>query len=340
MKLNIPNLDANNVIEYCEYLDEIEFFKEDHLICNYGSMSTFNPFGMLVMGSKIREIISTYSNIKHSDEMYDKHTYAGTMGYFQSVDTGYGKKPGEALGSKNYIPLTKIELKDFEEDKAFLTEHIGFSIERHSERLANVLSRGNEELCNLVTFMIREMMRNVIEHSESETLWFSGQAWEQKGIVEIALVDEGIGIFESLKSNPYYSRLIDCSHKKAIMMSLLPGVTEAFKKKMDDDVWSNSGYGLFMVSELCKKLDGEFVLLSGESAIIIDKEKIRYKKSAFKGTAICMKINTSKAFSVRNIKSEIIKSGELKAKKMKNIALDSASAASKTISMSKLFYDE
>lgn len=335
MKLKIPDLTATNVIDFSYDIQNKNFELEKRVIYDYASMSTFEPFGMLVMSSIIRNIVNNNPDCIHSDINFKEHTYAGTMGYFKSVYQDFGKKPGEALGSNKYIPMTKININTIRKESE--TEHMGETIERKSKQLAKVFSCGNNELEYLLTYMIREIMRNIVEHSSSSVIWFAGQHWPTKNLVEIAILDEGIGIAESLSKNLYYRKLIS-SEKQAIRLSMLPGVTKAFtKKKIESyDVWENSGYGLYVTSQLCNDLAGSFIILSGNASISLSNCKYEYKKAHFDGTAIRMEINTSNIENFEIKMKEIIKNGEKKAKTMKNLALEKASSASKSLNISNL----
>lgn len=54
-----------------------------------------------------------------------------------------------------------------------------------------------------LTYSVRELMRNVVEHSEAKQFGICAQYWPTKGRVEVAILDRGIGLRESLKNNPH-----------------------------------------------------------------------------------------------------------------------------------------
>ena len=51
-----------------------------------------------------------------------------------------------------------------------------------------------------MTYLIREILRNIPEHAEESSAWICGQYWNDQ-TAEIAIVDEGIGIKKSLQRN-------------------------------------------------------------------------------------------------------------------------------------------
>ena len=80
----------------------------------------------------------------------------------------------------------------------------GDLIEREACRLATVLT-ADKQAQYLRTYILRELMRNVPEHSGADDLWVCGQHWID-GDAEIAIIDEGIGIKESLYKKDVYKR--------------------------------------------------------------------------------------------------------------------------------------
>jgi hypothetical protein len=51
-----------------------------------------------------------------------------------------------------------------------------------------------------------------------------------------------------------------------LQWSLKAGISQSFQpsqKNKEDEIWSNSGFGLYMVSQICKELNGSFGLASG-----------------------------------------------------------------------------
>ncbi|MCX7827997.1 MAG: hypothetical protein N2315_02190 [Thermanaerothrix sp.] len=183
---------------------------------------------------------------------------------------------------------------------------------------------------------MREMIRNIPEHSEAGEVWHCAQYWPSKNKVELSLLDEGIGIYESLSSNSIYSNAIS-SDKDALELSLRPGVSRKFspntgKQNVYDDFWKNSGYGLYMASQICANLGGSFLIASGSSALRMEGCRgainIKCIQTNFSGTAIQMIIDTRYIGRYGNIKTNILKKGEGLAKNSIN-ALRSASTSSR-----------
>ena len=307
MEILIPsNLDFKSLITF-SFPDCNE--EDDEYIYNYESMSTVEPFGMLLMGSKIRSFKNNTPNAIHRNIInYHNSTYAGNMGYFYSIGEEYGRGPGELGGNNNYIPIKKLDIK-----KSYLESlNIGKEIYCYLEdevagRLATVLSRGNKELYYGLKYCITEILRNVYEHSKSNDLWYAGQYWPSKDMIEIAILDEGIGIMESLRHNRRHNIK---NNLEAIKLSLLPGVSKSICHKKSSKIYENIGYGLYMLKGICEKV-GNFAICSGDTALYISSNQYRdFNIQPIKGTIIRLRIRPSKCIETEKMIREIALEGD------------------------------
>ncbi len=331
---NIRELNSDNAMEMPLALDAIELSNPFIIDIN---LKWVQPFGMLVASKAIKEFRNAHPDIDFQLRYNDNSSafsYAGHMGFFKSISESLdiGKMPGEALGNSRYIPITKINLTEIHKKEIDSGHFIamGDAIENEATRLANVLSNGNIELRKLLTYLIREILRNIPEHSESNDAWICGQSWAD-GSAEIAIVDNGIGIKDSLQKNIVHSQYIH-SDEDALQCALKAGISKAFRPdrgNSSDDVWSNSGFGLYMVSQICATLNGSFNIISGNKYIKINsKYEFEIGESQFNGTGIKIYFNTRNTIKADEIIRKVAKKGENQAKSIKN-AFKKASTPSK-----------
>lgn len=335
--IRLVDLTAKNAIEFCNNEYDFEGVKE--VVFDHQFLGTVEPFGMLLAGSKIREIYHEYKDvIDFSDKNYKHNDYAAHMGFFQSVYQDYGNKPGEANGSSTYVPITQLDVRKLKLESYEKSEVVQETIERKSIELARVLSRGNIKLRKILSYSIRELMRNIVEHSESKSIWFAAQYWPTKDRVEISILDEGVGIKQALSFNP---NLRIKNDKDALLLSIEPGISgKAFKykgkmRKQEDTIWQNSGYGLYVTSEICQ-LGGDFLICSGNNAVIIRNNDHDVKETNFKGTAIRMRLKVSRINSIDgDLIDTIVKRGEQIAKANSERSIISASKVSRMLTVTK-----
>lgn len=330
----VPNMTLKKALKFSNSLESIT--PTDEMVFDFSKMSNFDPLPMLMMGAMMRNYRKQFPEIPFSVTGTDTagKGYAGTMGFFKYVSTllNIGKMPGEAQGSSNYIPITPIVIDELQKAEYEQGNYIvlGDLIEREAGRLARIVDRGNKELHKLLTFLIREILRNTPEHAKVNTMWVCGQYWPSHELAEIAIVDEGIGIYESITKNAAHREYIK-DNAMALQWALKAGISEAFRpssKQKSKDEWANSGFGLYMVSEICRHLNGSFCIISYGNYMLIDNHGVKAGETSFKGTAISMRVPSKKIASAQSIISEIASRGEAEAKTIRN-AFKTASTPSK-----------
>ena len=319
MNIDIPKkLDLSNSLKFCETLKRID--GENINIYNYDDMSTVEPFGMLIVGSKIRNINNI---IEHSEINFENKSYAANMGFFHSVNCNFGKSPEVLIGNGNFMPIKKINIRESYK-KAF---DKGIDIYSYIEKeiatkLANVLVRNEEGIKKGVIYCITEVLRNIYEHSNTKELWYAGQYWPQKDLVEIAILDEGIGILETLKRN---KKLKISDEYEAINLALMPGISKRLGDTRVNDIYSNRGFGLYMLKSICDEV-GNFAICSKNLCVVSSKNGIRKINTSFDGTAIRIRFKASKIPQIGSLIVEIRKEGEKiseKYSKLNSISIDS-----------------
>ena len=258
----------------------------DSLTVDFGEKPFFAPYSMLFIGAKLKAIRKANPDLKIEIKGYKTLEYAAHCGFFDLVGIDHGRKVGEAWGSENYLPITRIDRDSLEEVPLDRFVDVQDLVQRHADRIAGVITRqvsDHKDIFNAISYSVREVMRNVFEHSQAIELYYSAQYWPKSNRVEFAIVDFGIGIRRALSENPNFRSL---SQRDALQMSLMPGVSGKTHKGDRVSPWHNSGYGLYMTSRLARNGGGNFVLASGDHAIHLGpKSKTNYQTS-FPGTAL------------------------------------------------------
>lgn len=231
MKIEIPRLSTSRALEFCDSLPKSAV--DDKYYFDVSKINNDEPLPMLLTSSAIRQFCSdrelspSHFQLRYTDN--SDFQYACHMGFFQSAGFPQGKAPGEAPGSSTYIPLTKLNIVDMQRE-SFASGQLlerGDLIERKSDKLAQVLAQHNLELQKLLRYIIREAIRNVPEHADTNEVWVCGQYWHNRDLAEIAILDEGIGVYESLKKNYVHNSYIT-NNKEALRWAIKPGVSVAF----------------------------------------------------------------------------------------------------------------
>jgi anti-sigma regulatory factor (Ser/Thr protein kinase) len=294
----------------------------DSYLFDFQSVGHAEPFGMLFLAALIRQFArnrrnSLGKNLPIKVTNFENKSYVSWMGLFKSFGLNYGNEPGAASGRGTYIPITRLTVNRIVDEARSEFVHHGEVIEAEALRIAKILTQSkDDELTETLTFSIREIMRNVIEHGQTGHVWYAAQYWPSLNKVEVSILDEGIGIFESLKRNPQAKAT---NNKEAICLSLQPGVSgvvKSMRKKSDGD-WRNSGYGLYMTRSLAQ-IGGTFLICGGDDALLLNNVASNFYPCSYKGVAVRFVLDTSKISDLNSSLAKIRAKGEKLALDMGN----------------------
>ncbi|MCK5091023.1 MAG: hypothetical protein KAR30_00730 [Gammaproteobacteria bacterium] len=300
-------------IEAVNFLQQLYHYKDDEELCtNYSQLRFSYPFATLLVAIGVRNLIRYRYNKKlnTSSRGHKKSTsgltYLKHFGFFKFIGLNEGKKPNQAPGNGRYIPIKRLNENDFIFEGLRLQE----GIDRECIRLAKIIYSGkaNESRAHMLSYCLREIIRNVFEHAEINECFMMAQKWSN-GFAEIAIADQGIGLSESLSNSHDVKDARD-----AINLAIQPGISSDDSEE-NDDAWQNTGFGLFVVSQLGSQL-GIFALGSDNTILFSDKENTLWNTVPINGTAVKLRVNTNDAEYFPNILQRIVDDGERKAQEI------------------------
>lgn len=277
---------------------------------DFSKMQHCPPFGVLLLANSIRANMRKYPDSEHIPIRIDESqggNYARSLGLFKMLGWEDGKKELNDSGQTFHIPIVELTPDSL---RGTFGEGVvlGNVIERAAEKMALTLTQsGNLEITKALQYCIREMVRNTFEHGETKSLWICGQYWPQKGRAEIAIMDEGCGIKQSLQRNPRFKCATD---KDAHKLALQPGVSRMVGIRQDPyDDWQNSGYGLYVSSSLCT-LGGHFIIAGGTDATFINEKGQKNYDTQVTGTIVCLALNANNIGNHSELLRTIVREGE------------------------------
>ena len=297
-------------------------------------MGRVEPFCLVYLSKILRDITNRNTHKMIWCQNHQNQDYAAHMGFFKSFNLDHGKMPGEAMGSNTYLPITCLTIEELQQEANQEWEPIQEIIERRAEKLSERLSQqSNNNLVETLTFSIREIMRNTLEHSCAKNIWYCAQYWPMYDKAEITILDEGIGVQQSIRSNPFLEVKNDSD---AIQQAIMPGISSKNYKGIRVDrnnPWQNTGYGLYMTSRLCRN-DGAIYIGSGSHGILLNERgKTHFDLNHHcQGTTIKMDLSISKLSQLQTQLETYRTEGYQIASQIKGIGYYSASAASLMLS--------
>ena len=157
-----------------------------------------------------------------------------------------------------------------------------------------------------LAYFFREILRNVIEHSYSDTLYYSAQAYKNNKVL-LVIADEGEGMLESLNNNPNLNIQND---KDAVEHAVMPGMSGRAHKysgsRSKNNIYKNTGYGLFLTKEICSA-NGDFTLISNSAGIFAkEKRKSNIRNSPLQGTILRLVIRLDEVGDINSRLKSII----------------------------------
>ncbi|WP_413482451.1 hypothetical protein [Morganella psychrotolerans] len=331
-----PTCDLKHIFSFCREIEALFYSK--NITIDFSRMGRIEPFVMVYTAKHIRDF--NRKRKKHSLDFeihctgYDSKKYAANMAFFRAFGLRHGREPNCVGGNNNFIPFTILRVNTVIEEAHKKYIETQEEIEERASKLARVLARQDSgNLIDALTFSIREMMRNVVEHSESKFIEYCAQYWPSYNCVEIVISDNGIGMKESLSHNPFIEAEND---SEAIQLALMPSISgKNYKgaKINTSNPWHNSGFGLYMISRICK-LGGSFLICSGDHAIFLNEKGKEHLELGHyhEGTVIRMILNTKNLGSLSLMLAKFRDDGYLLATEIKNAGIYHASAASQMLS--------
>ena len=285
---------------------------------DFSSLRFARPHGTLIIANSIRKFQRLRGegyktralNVNYSN---NAHSYLMHIGFFHFIGLEIGNNVGDASGSNTYIPINTISKDDVEKGAQELGLDAKDAILNKSEEMANlIIHRVHTESVNAaISYSIREIMRNVFEHSQSQSCFFCGQRYGN-GIINLSLFDEGRGLLKSLQESHDIESDID-----AIKLAVRPGMSRVNLTDGNNE-FDNSGFGLYVLSEIGKSF-GSFSILSRSvcTSYMAGREPI-VRNVNIDGTLIALMISKPLC-SFTGVLDDIVKAGEEEAKEAGNV---------------------
>lgn len=304
--IHLPErMDVASIHRFAKELDY--YYLHDKLTVDFGSPGFFSPYAMLFIASKLKSFRQRNEGVSLEFRNYEDHPYAARMGFFRmfGMEQAGG---GKVHATEDHLPITRLTRASLYETPGDQFEEVADLIQRHADKIALLIARDptdNKDMFDALSYSVREIMRNVFEHSGARSLYYCAQYWPKSNKVEFAVVDFGVGIRRGLSENPNFRFRTD---KEAIEYSLLPSVSGKTHLPRTSSTWFNSGYGLYMTNRLARN-GGNFVVASGTKAVHLSRKTKSNFETSFPGTAVRFNLDVNKIGDVQARLNEFRKDG-------------------------------
>jgi len=310
--LNVPPvLDDDGVLSLLRDLNQNINIPEVSI--NFKTLEWVRPFGTLVFAEGLKDFIKKRKeNNLHTyyldiDWLKKKSSgpisYLKYFGFFQYCGMRCGDFPNRGHHTNRYFPITIIT-KEHLENESFLGNWRN-SIERKCEELAQLVTM-DYIAHDYLEYSFREIIRNVFEHSRTESCSIMAQCYSDDEI-EIAVADRGVGIHKTL-----VDKFKTNDPLESLFIALEPGVS-CVDIERSKGQWGNSGFGLYILSGVGKEY-GTFSILSSGAYLSLYKEdkKTVVDSLYYAGTAVKITVKKALLEYFPNLKKNLIDAGEVK----------------------------
>jgi anti-sigma regulatory factor (Ser/Thr protein kinase) len=183
--------------------------------------------------------------------------YLDRMGLFNFTknQSPYHIAHNEPAG--RFIPLTII--KNSADQSRFITDMIP-------------LLHLPPEKTDAIKYVIGELVRNVLEHSYSESgAVVAAQYYKKSNTVRIGICDNGIGIWRSMQQSWHPKTELD-----ALKLALSPGISGTTSR--EGGTMDNAGAGLYFIKSIAQVARNYFLVYSGKAIYELLLHDKRIKK--------------------------------------------------------------
>lgn len=253
MKVHLPNSAFLGNIN--AFLKTIDTSNPDVLeITSNDKWISVHPVVLCIVASLGLEVISKNPSSPIKCERFtatSKH-YFERMRLFSFLGLNSEIEIIEHESAGRFIPLTQIK------NSASLSKFI--------EDIIPMLHL-EEKNAQPIKYIISELVRNVLEHSDSKNgAIVSAQYYIKSNTIRIGIVDSGVGISKTIRKSHSAATDLD-----AIQLALTPGITGTTSREGGTDY--NAGAGLFFTKSIAKINRDFFILYSGNTLYKLLREK-------------------------------------------------------------------
>ena len=97
-------------LQICKEIIELTPPSNEDLVFGFSSYGENNPFSNLLIVNTLRRYRAKYHDASLRCAPKTTDGYLSHIGFYKACGIQYGKEPGEARASSNYVPITEINM--------------------------------------------------------------------------------------------------------------------------------------------------------------------------------------------------------------------------------------
>jgi hypothetical protein len=264
-----------------ELMDNLRYLADQNndSVIKIGKITFATPLSITPIAAIINK-----KNLKHSYQE-ENVSYLKTIYFPKGV-----LEIDKIIPRKTYLPIIRLRLENSQE-KENITRQLGALHTKYLDLLKiNVIA--DQRFLELITnntfgLLLGEMFDNIAEHSNAKNVYLFAQYWSKNNACEICILDDGQGLFGSLK-NAGRNVENDQDALRKILNTGLSAKTEFGSIKRATGIKNTRA----VITN--KEINGEFFIMSGNAAFLQSAKRKTFfslLNYSWNGTMITMRIN-------------------------------------------------
>lgn len=309
-QIDVINMKYLEMMKMNQFINEqVESNSNTEFIFNFNELKWIDPSGAIILletieNLKEEEISVQFKPLENTNK--SAISYGLNMGIFQEIGLSSNScnEEGDTYLAPKKIHRAKVYefLKSEGKDLEFYFEYITEKISGKVLRCDNW--KYDEKLKELFAYVVRELIRNIFDHSETDYFYYGSQYIPKTKEVELVIADRGVGLKNTIPFDLEEEWLNKNTTEEAIRKAFTAGITAESNHSYASIDYRNSGFGLAMVRNIISEADGILSLATSDKTVTFNNGKQQLSDCNIKGTMLRFRVDLKKLSQV-NFKSQL-----------------------------------
>lgn len=247
---------------------------DDDVLLNASALRFADPFGLALLGSTCHMLRQRDQAVRVFGLAHLVSSYLQRMDVFKGVElVDCAPAPGNARRDRRdaLMELTRLDRpRDIDSvANQLASAMVGAMPDIDPNEPLDEMTCKNtaERIATPISYALSELLNNALSHArrhrcEHACVWVASQYYPSSGRLQLAVVDNGCGMLETLRDHSAMRELTRKTDLAAILVALRPRVScNRDLGVFNDSV--NQGVGLTTVSRIAEHAQGRLIVVSG-----------------------------------------------------------------------------
>lgn len=272
-------------------------------VFDFNGLKWIDPSGAVILLETIENLREKEISIQFEPLKYNLKpaiSYGINLGVFQKIGLSSSAYNEEG---ETYLSPKKILRDEVNEFLEIERKQIEYYFEYISQKISEKVLRFNQweyddRLKELFIYVVREIIRNIFDHSESEYFYYGSQYIPSTKEVELVIADRGVGLVNTIPFDAEERWFNKDTTEEAIKKAFTAGITAGSNHSYAHRDYMNSGFGLAMVKSIISDANGVLSLATSDKTITFIKGEQHLSDCNIQGTILRFRVDLEKLSQV------------------------------------------